>query len=58
LARDVAHDVDKAERKLKKVRQRLQDVQEQAAARVQLLTTVEAKLAGAIVVALLTARQR
>jgi hypothetical protein len=52
LVRDVCLDLDKAEKKLKALRQRLQGVQEQAAA----LTTAEIKLTAAIVAALLSTR--
>lgn len=52
LIRDVRLDIHKAEIKLKKVRQRLQGVREQAAAQVQLLTAAEARLAAAIAAAL------
>jgi hypothetical protein len=52
LVRDVCLDLDKAEKKLKALRQRLQGVQEQAAA----LTSAETKLTAAIVAALLSTR--
>jgi hypothetical protein len=52
LIRDVRLDMHKANVKLKKVRQRLQGVQERAAAQVQLLTKAEARLAAAIAAAL------
>jgi hypothetical protein len=58
LVRDVCLDVDKAQTKLKAIRRRLQGVQEQAAAQVQLLTAAETRLTAAIVAALLsTSRQ-
>jgi hypothetical protein len=52
LLRDVCLDTHKAEVKLRKLKERLQVVREQAAARVQLLTKAEARLAAAIAVAL------
>jgi hypothetical protein len=55
LVRDVCFAVDRAQTKLKRIQQRLKDVQEQAAANVQLLTTAETKLTAAIVAALLSA---
>jgi hypothetical protein len=51
LVRDVSLDIDKAETKLKAIRRRLKGVQEQAAAKVQLLTAADAKLTAAIVAA-------
>src|SRR5665213_1911624 len=48
LVRDVRLDMDKAEKKLNGIRQRLVSVQEQAAAQVQTLTAAEARLAAAI----------
>jgi hypothetical protein len=54
LIRDVCLDMHKAEVKLRKVRERLRGVQEQAAAQVQLLTVAETKLAAAIAAALST----
>jgi division protein CdvB (Snf7/Vps24/ESCRT-III family) len=56
LVRDVCFNVDKAQTKLKAVRRRLQGVQAQAAAQVQLLTAVDTKLSAAIVAALLSTR--
>ena len=56
LIRDVSFDIDKAQTKLKAVRRRLKGVQEQAAAKVQLLTAAETKLTAAIVAALLSTR--
>ena len=56
LVRDVCFDIDKAQTKLKAVRRRLKGVQEQAAAKVQLLTAAETKLTAAIVAALLSTR--
>jgi len=52
LARDVSLDLHKAQVKLRKIRERLQSVQEQAAAQVQLLTSAETKLNAAIVAAM------
>jgi hypothetical protein len=56
LIRDVCFNVDRAQTKLKRIKQRLKNVQEQAAAEVQLLTVAETKLAAAIVAALLSGR--
>jgi hypothetical protein len=56
LVRDVCFDIDKAEKKLKAIRRRLQGVREQAAAQVQLLTAADTKLTAAIVAALLSTR--
>jgi hypothetical protein len=56
LVRDVCFSIDRAQTKLKRIQQRLKDVQEQAAANVQLLTTAETKLTAAIVAALLSTR--
>lgn len=58
LARSVALDIDRAATKLRKVRQRIQGMQEQATAQLEKLTTVEAKLGGAIVAALLSTRRQ
>jgi hypothetical protein len=55
LLRDVCLDTHKAEVKLRKLKQRLQVVQEQSAAQIQLLTAAETKLSAAIVVAPLSA---
>jgi hypothetical protein len=54
LLRDVCSDMDRAESKLRRVKQRLKNVQEEAAAKVQLLTAADAKLTAAIVAALLS----
>jgi hypothetical protein len=51
LIRDVRLDIHKAEVKLKKVRRRLQGIQERSAAQIRLLTTAETKLTAAIVAA-------
>jgi hypothetical protein len=56
LVRDVCVDIDRAQTKLKRIQLRLKGVQEQAAARVQLLTAAETKLTAAIVAALLSTR--
>jgi hypothetical protein len=56
LVRDVCFAVDRAQTKLKAIQRRLKDVQEQAAARVQLLTAADTKLTAAIVAALLSTR--
>jgi hypothetical protein len=57
LVRDVCVDIDRAQTKLKRIQLRLKGVQEQAAARVQLLTAAETKLTAAIVAALLSRKQ-
>jgi hypothetical protein len=54
LVRDVCFDIDKAQTKLKAIQRRLKGVQEQAAARVQMLTAAETRLTAAIVAALLS----
>ena len=56
LVRDVAYDVDKAQTKLRLLKQRWQSVKEQAAAQIELLSTAETKLTAAIVAALLSTR--
>jgi hypothetical protein len=56
LVRDACLDIDKARTKLRLVKRRLKDVQEQAAAQVQLLTAADTKLTAAIVAALLSTR--
>jgi hypothetical protein len=57
LVRDVCLDLDKAQTKLKAIRRRLQGVQDQAAAQVQLLSAADTKLTAAIVAALLSTRR-
>jgi hypothetical protein len=57
LVRDVRFDPDKAQTKLRLIKQRLKGVQEQAAAQVQLLTAAETKLSAAIVAALLSGQR-
>ena len=54
LVRDVCFNIDRAQTKLKRIQRRLQGVQEQAAAKVQLLTAADTKLTAAIVAALLS----
>src|SRR3981189_2023051 len=54
LVQDVCLNIDRAQTKLRQLRERLQGVQEHAAAEVQSLTAPETKLAAAIVVALLS----
>jgi hypothetical protein len=56
LVRDVCFDIEKAQTKLRAIRRRLKGVQEQAAAKVQLLTAAGTKLTAAIAVALLSTR--
>jgi hypothetical protein len=57
LVQDVCLNIDRAQTKLRQLRERLQGVQEQAAAEVQLLTALETKLAAAIVAALLSGQR-
>jgi hypothetical protein len=54
LVRDVCLDIDRAEGKLKRIQQRLKDVQEWAANQVEELTAADTKLTAAIVAALMT----
>ncbi len=54
LFEDVCYDLDKASRKLKAARLQLEKVQEHAAAEVEELTAVTAKLGAAVVAALLS----
>jgi hypothetical protein len=56
LLSDVRFDIDRAQSKLRRIKQRLKNVQEQAAVQVQLLTTAETKLTAAIAAALLLTR--
>jgi hypothetical protein len=59
LIRDVCFDIDRAQGKLKRIRARLESLQEYAATEIQLLTDADAKLSAALVAALLsTQRQR
>jgi hypothetical protein len=57
LVRDVCFGFGRAQTKLKRIQRQLKDVQEQAAARVQLLTAAETKLSAAIVAALLSGQR-
>ena len=57
LVRDVGLAIDRAQTKLARIKLRLNSVQEQAAAEVQLLRTAETKLAAAIVAALLSGKR-
>jgi hypothetical protein len=54
LVADVCFDMDRAESKLRRVKQRLHNVREEAAAQIELLAAADAKLSAAIVVALLS----
>jgi hypothetical protein len=56
LVRDVRFDIDKAQRKLEKIRARIESLQEYAATELQLLTAADTKLTAAIVAALLSTR--
>ena len=56
LIGDVGLALDRAQTKLGRIKQRLKDVQEQAAAEVELLTAADTKLTAAIVAALLSTR--
>lgn len=59
LIRDVGIDLDKAQTKLRRLKEALRNYQERTTAHIQLLTTAETKLSAAIVAALLsTQRQR
>jgi hypothetical protein len=58
LVRDVCFGIDKAQTKLKAIRQRLQGLQEYTAAEVQLLTAADTKLTAAIVAALLSIQRQ
>jgi hypothetical protein len=57
LIRDVCLDIDKAETKLRKIRERLQSVQKWSAAQIEQLTAADAKLGAAIVAALLSGQR-
>jgi hypothetical protein len=54
LIRDVCLDIDKAQTKPRKIRERLQSVQEWSADQVEQLTAANTKLSAAIVSALLS----
>ena len=54
LVKDVCFAINRAESKLRRIKQQLENVQKQAAAKVQLLTAAETKLTAAIVAALLS----
>jgi hypothetical protein len=56
LVRDVCCNIDRAQTKLRRVKQRLKDVQAWAASQEQLLTAADTKLTAAIVAALLSTR--
>jgi hypothetical protein len=56
LVRDVRFDVDKAQRKLEKIRERFEILQEWAATELQMLSDADNKLSAAIVAALLSGR--
>jgi hypothetical protein len=58
LVRDVRFDLDKAQRKLEKIRARIEGLQEYAATELQLLTDANTKLSAAIVAALLSTKER
>ena len=53
LIRDVCCDLDKAQKKLQKIRARIESLQEYAATELQSLTEADTKLSGALVAALL-----
>ena len=57
LIRDVCWDMDKAQRKLEKIRARIESLQEYAVNELQTLTAADTKLSAAIVVALLSTRE-
>jgi hypothetical protein len=56
LIRDVCCDIDKAQKKLEKLRERIESLQEYSVNELQLLNTLDTKLTAAIVAALLSAR--
>ena len=56
LIRDVCCDIDKAQKKLQKIRERIESLQEYAATELQLLADADTKLSAAIVAALLTSQ--
>jgi hypothetical protein len=56
LVRDVCFDIDRAQRKLEKIRARIESLQEYADTELRLLADADAKLSAAIVVALLSTR--
>jgi hypothetical protein len=59
LVRDVCFDINRAQRKLERIRARIESLQEYAATEIQLLTDADTKLSAALVAALLsTQRQR
>jgi hypothetical protein len=58
LVRDVRLNVDRAQTKLRQLRERLQGVREWAAQQAEELTAAETKLASAIVAALLSTREQ
>jgi cell division FtsZ-interacting protein ZapD len=57
LVRDVCRNIDRAQTKLRQLRERLQGERERSAALIELLTTAETKLSAAIVAALLSNRE-
>ena len=57
LIRDVCCDINKAQTKLKKIRERIESLQEYAVNELQLLTAADTKLSSAIVAALLSAHK-
>jgi hypothetical protein len=57
LVRDVCLNIDRAQTKLRQLRERLQGVQEWAAKQVEELTAAETKLSAAIVIAQLSTRE-
>ena len=56
LVRDVCLNIDRAQSKLRRIKQRLKDAQAWSASQEQLLTAAETKLTAAIVAALLSTR--
>jgi hypothetical protein len=57
LIRDVCCDLDKAQKKLQKIREQIEGLQEYATIELQSLTTADIKLSAAIVAALLSTRE-
>ena len=54
LIRDVCCDIDKAQKKLEKLRERIESLQEYSVNELQLLSALEIKLSAALVAALLS----
>jgi tRNA(Phe) wybutosine-synthesizing methylase Tyw3 len=57
LVQDVCFDIDRAQRKLKRIQARMESLQEYAVTELQLLTAADTKLSAAIVAALLSGQR-